>query len=335
MKIPGNVMRISFWYLAAVLILLVTMFLAISYGAKEMTLGTVYSAIFHYDPAVTTHQIIHDLRLPRVFGAALVGSALAVAGALMQGITRNPLADTGILGINAGAACVVALSFAFWPGISYSGLMLLSFAGAAAACLIITALASLSAGGMTSLHLTVAGTVMASILSSVSSGIAIYFDLNQDLAFWYAGGVGGITWEHLRVLTPVILLTLLGSVALGKPLSFLALGEESASSLGVKTGRIRLLGMAAVVILAGSAVSVAGSISFVGLAVPHIVRKLVGVNYRNIIGLSALLGPVLLLWADFGARMINPPRELAIGILVALVGVPFFLYLARQERREL
>ncbi|WP_246314043.1 FecCD family ABC transporter permease [Paenibacillus foliorum] len=319
----------------AVVGLLISMFIAISFGAKEMTLETVWTAIFHYNPALTTHQIIHELRLPRVIGAAVIGAAFAVSGALMQGVTRNPLADAGILGINAGAMFIVALSFAFLPNLPYSALMLLSFAGAVLSTLFIFLLGSSSAGGLTPLRLTIAGAVVAALLHSLSSGVAIYYDLSQDLAFWYAGGVSGVKWSHLELLVPILLVTIIWTMVLGRSISLISLDDEVAANLGVHTKRIRILGMTAALILAGVSVSAVGSIGFVGLVIPHISRKLVGVDYRFIIPVSALLGAVLLVLADLGARMVNPPRELAIGVMVALVGVPFFLYLAHKERRSL
>jgi iron complex transport system permease protein len=315
--------------------LLVSIFIAISYGAKELTLNTVWTAVVQYNPALTPHQIIHELRLPRVIGAAFMGAAFAVAGALMQGVTRNPLADAGILGINAGATFVVAISFAFFPNLPYSALIMLSFSGAVMSTVFIFLLGRSSAGGLTPLRLTIAGAVVAALLHSLSTGIAIYYNLAQDLAFWYAGGVAGVKWSHLQLLMPVILVTLMGSFALGRSISLISLGEDVAVNLGVKTKRIRVLGMVGAVLLAGVSVSAVGSIGFVGLVIPHIARKLVGVDYRFIIPLSALLGAILLVVADLGARMVNPPRELALGIMVALVGVPFFLYLARKERRNI
>jgi iron complex transport system permease protein len=323
------------WFVAAVAGLLGSMFLAVSFGAKELTLHTVWEAVFHYDTSLTAHQIVHDLRLPRVLGPAVTGMAFAVAGAIMQGVTRNPLADSGILGVNAGSAFAVALCFAIVPGLSYWGLILFSFAGAALTTLFIVLLGTSTPGGLTSLRLTIAGAVVAAILHSLSTGIAIYFDLSQDLAFWYAGGVAGVNWEHLRILTPIVLLTVLWATAMGRPITFMSLGEETAVNLGIHTNRIRILGLIAAVILAGSSVAVAGSISFVGLVVPHIARRLLGVTYRVLIPFSALLGAVLLVWADFASRMVNPPQEFAIGAMVALVGVPFFLYLARREGRDL
>ncbi|NQD51289.1 iron ABC transporter permease, partial [Bacillus altitudinis] len=187
----------------------------------------------------------------------------------------------------------------------------------------------------TPLRLTVAGAVVAALLHALSSGIAIYFDLSQDLAFWYAGGVAGVKWPQLMILAPVILIVIVWAMLLGRSLSLLSLGEDVAANLGVKTRQVRILGMAAAVLLAGVSVSAVGSIGFVGLVIPHIARKLVGVNYRFVIPMSAILGAMLLVFADLASRTVNPPRELAIGVMVALVGVPFFLYIARKEGRNL
>ncbi|WP_049789976.1 iron ABC transporter permease [Paenibacillus sp. JDR-2] len=322
-------------FLIALLALLASMFLAISYGAKELTLSTIWTAVFHYDADLTAHQVIHELRLPRVIGAAVVGAAFAVAGALMQGVTRNPLADTGILGVNAGATCVVALCFAFLPNMPYLGLIGCSFLGALLCTLFIFGMGIRLPGGLTPLRLTIAGSVVAAMLGAISTGIAIYYDLSQDLAFWFSGGVSGVKWLHLKLLVPIILSTLILSFALSRNISLLALGEEVGVNLGGRIKQTRILAITACVILAGVSVSAAGSVSFVGLIIPHISRKLVGVDYRAIIPLSAILGATLLVMADLAARMVNPPREFALSAMVALLGVPYFLYVARKEKRNL
>ncbi|AMR03619.1 FecCD family ABC transporter permease [Bacillus thuringiensis] len=318
-----------------IICLIGSIFLAVAFGAKDIHLQTVWTVVFDYNPKLTQHQIIYELRLPRVIGAAVVGAAFAVAGAVMQGVTRNPLADAGVLGINAGAMFVVALSFAFFPHMPYSYLMIVSFIGAVLSTVLIFVIGSATSGGLTPMRLTIAGAVMAALLHSLSSGVAIYYDLSQDLAFWYAGGVAGVKWEHLKFLVPIILITIIFAIVLGRSISLISMGDDVATNLGVKTNRTRILGMIIVVILAGVSVSAVGSIGFVGLVIPHIARKLVGVNYRLIIPMSALLGAMLLVLADLGARTVNPPKELAIGIMVALVGVPFFLYIARKVGREL
>ncbi|AAU17073.1 iron ABC transporter permease [Bacillus cereus] len=318
-----------------IICLIGSIFLAVAFGAKDIHLQTVWAAVFDYNPKLTQHQIIYELRLPRVIGAAIVGAAFAVAGAVMQGVTRNPLADAGVLGINAGAMFVVALSFAFFPHMPYSYLMIVSFIGAVLSTVLIFIIGSATSGGLTPMRLTIAGAVMAVLLHSLSSGVAIYYDLSQDLAFWYAGGVAGVKWEHLKFLVPIILITIVFATILGRSISLISMGDDVATNLGVKTNRTRILGMIIVVILAGVSVSAVGSIGFVGLVIPHIARKIVGVNYRLIIPMSALLGAMLLVLADLGARTVNPPKELAIGIMVALIGVPFFLYIARKVGREL
>ncbi|WP_242299590.1 iron ABC transporter permease [Bacillus cereus group sp. BfR-BA-01448] len=318
-----------------ILCLIGSIFLAVAFGAKDIHLQTVWTAVFDYNPKLTQHQIIYELRLPRVIGAAVVGAAFAVAGAVMQGVTRNPLADAGVLGINAGAMFVVALSFAFFPHMPYSYLMIVSFIGAVLSTVLIFIIGSATSGGLTPMRLTIAGAVMAALLHSLSSGVAIYYDLSQDLAFWYAGGVAGVKWEHLKFLVPIILIIIVFATISGRSISLISMGDDVATNLGVKTNRTRILGMIIVVILAGVSVSAVGSIGFVGLVIPHIARKLVGVNYRLIIPMSAFLGAMLLVVADLGARTVNPPKELAIGIMVALVGVPFFLYIARKVGREL
>lgn len=315
--------------------LIVSMFLAITFGAKEMNVHTVWSAVFHYNPTLTSQQIIYELRLPRVLGAAIVGAAFAVAGALMQGVTRNPLADAGILGINGGSMFVVALCFAFFPSMPYSMLMVFSFIGAVLSTLFIFIIGSATPGGLTPIKLTISGAVIAALLHSLSSGVAIYYDLSQDLAFWYAGGVAGIKWAHLRILAPIILFTIMWAIFLGRSVSLISMGGGIATSLGVKTMRVRVICITVAVILAGVSVSAVGSIGFVGLVVPHLSRKLVGGDYRLIIPMSALLGAILLVLADLGARTVDPPRELAIGIMVAFIGVPFFLYIARKVGRDL
>lgn len=312
-----------------------TIVAAVSFGAKDITFHSVWTAIFSYDSSLTEQQIIFELRLPRVIGAAIVGAAFAVAGTLMQGVTRNPLADAGILGINAGAMFIVTLCFAFFPSITYSLLMINSFIGAALSTLLIFIMGASVPGGLTPMRLTVSGAVIAALLHSLSAGIAIYYDLSQDLAFWYAGGVAGVKWEHLKVLVPVILITISWAISMGRSISLISIGEETAINLGIKVNRIKLFSIIAAVILAGVSVSTVGSIGFVGLVIPHIARKLVGSDYRLIIPMSALLGAILLMLADLGARTVNPPRELAIGIIVAAVGVPFFLYTARKVGRDI
>lgn len=318
-----------------ILLLALGMALSISFGAADIKLGVVWEAIFNFNPELTPHQIIWEIRLPRILGGAMVGACFAVAGAIMQGMTRNPLADSGLLGLNAGAGFALAICFAFFPGISYMYIIMYSFLGAGLGVLLVYGFGAASKSGLTPLRLVLAGAAVSAMLAALSEGIALYFKIGQDLAFWTAGGVAGTKWSQLEVMFPWVLAALIAGLLISRSITLLSLGEDIAVGLGQRTGLIKLIGLIVVLILAGTAVSVVGAVGFVGLIIPHLTRKLVGVDYRWIIPCSAVMGSLLLVFADLAARMINPPYETPIGALVALIGVPFFLYLARKERRAL
>nr|WP_229672218.1 iron ABC transporter permease [Pullulanibacillus camelliae] len=315
------------------ILLILLLGLSISVGAADIKLSTVWQAVFHYHANLTSDQIIRELRLPRSLASALVGACFAVAGAMMQGMSRNPLADSGLLGLNAGASFTLAICFAFFPSVSFILLMVYSFCGAGIGAGLVFGIGSLTRGGLTPVRLTMAGAAVSALLMALSEGIALYFDLSQDLAFWYAGGVAGTNWLQLKILFPVAGFGLVMAILLSKSITVLSLGEDVATGLGQRTRIIKIMCSIIVVLLAGSAVSVVGAITFVGLMIPHIARFLVGVDYRWIIPCSAVLGSLLMVLADIGARMINPPYETPIGALISLIGVPFFLYLARKRRR--
>lgn len=307
-----------------------SMVLAISVGAADLDFFTVWRSIFAYDASREADQIIMSLRLPRELGAAFVGAAFAVSGAIMQGMTRNPLADPGLLGLNAGASFALASVYAFFSGASYLTVMLVSFIGAGIGAGMVFGLGSLSRGGMTPLRITLAGAAVSALLLAASEGIALFFKLSQDLAFWTAGGVSGTNWLQLQLLVPVVLSGIFMAILFSRGLTILSFGEEVAKGLGQRTFLTKTVLMAVVLVLAGAAVSLVGSISFVGLIVPHIVRALVGTDYRWIIPCSAMFGSILMVLADTAARMVNPPFETPMGAIVAMIGVPFFLYLARK-----
>lgn len=309
--------------------------LSVSFGAANIRFSVVWESVFHFNPDLTHHQIIKELRLPRVLGGAMVGACFAVAGAMMQGMTRNPLADSSLLGLNAGAGFMLAICFAFFPGLPFMYLIMYSFLGAGIGAALVYGIGSLAKGGLTPVRLVLAGAALSALLSALSEGIALYFRIGQDLAFWYAGGVAGTKWLQLKIMLPWIVVALAGSIVLSRSITMLSLGEDIARGLGQRTGLVKLIGAVIILILAGAAVAVVGAVGFVGLLIPHLTRKLVGVDYRWIIPCSAVLGSLLVVLADLAARMINPPYETPLGALIALIGVPFFLYLARKERRNL
>ncbi|WP_077735568.1 FecCD family ABC transporter permease [Bacillus sonorensis] len=321
--------------ISGIVILLFGAALSVALGAADIKLGTVWDALFHFDSKNTAHQIIQELRLPRTVGAALVGACLAVSGAVMQGMTRNPLASPEIMSVTQGSTFAIAIAFAFFPGVSSVGLMMWSFAGAGFGAAIVFAVGMFSKGGLTPVKLALAGTAVGTFLSAFSSAIGIHFDVARDMSFWYAGGIAGTKWLSIKLLLPAAAFGLALVFFIARSITVLSLGEELAKGLGQYTKTVKALGIISVVLLTGAAVSVAGAIGFIGLIIPHITRFLVGVDYRWIIPCSAILGAVLLIYADIAARMVNPPFETPVGAVTALVGVPFFLYLARRERRGL
>lgn len=321
--------------IGGIVALILSIGLSVSFGAADIKFATVWEAIFHYNPDLTQHQIIQELRLPRVLGGAMVGTSFAVAGAIMQGMTRNPLADSGLLGLNAGAGFALALCFSFFPGLPFLYLILYSFLGAGLGAGLVYGIGSMVKGGLTPLRLVLAGAAVSALLSALSEGLALYFRIGQDLAFWYAGGVAGTTWLQLKIMFPWVLVAVIGAIFLSRSITMLSLGDDVAKGLGLRSGTVKLVGAIIVLILAGAAVSVVGAVGFVGLIIPHLTRKLVGVDYRLIIPCSAVLGALLVVFADLAARMVNPPYETPLGALIALIGVPFFLYISRKEVREL
>lgn len=307
--------------------------LSIMYGAADIKFMTIWQSLSQFDPSSTSHQIIRGLRIPRALAAALIGASLAISGAIMQGMTRNPLASPSIMGVTAGATFMIAVAFAVTPQASQLTIMFWAFAGAGIGALIVFGVGSLSKSGLTPVKLALAGTAVTAILSSLSSAIAIHFNVAKDISFWYAGGVSNVQWMHVQLLAPAALIGFVLAFILANSITVLNLGDSVAKGLGQKTAWVKITGMLVVLILTGAAISISGTIGFIGLVIPHITRFLVGVDYRWVIPCSAVLGGILLVVADTASRMVNPPFETPVGTITALVGVPFFLYLARREGR--
>lgn len=317
------------------ILLFISFLISILYGAAEINLGMIWQSMIDFDATIPAHQIIQNLRIPRGIAAALIGSGLAVSGAIMQGMTRNALASPSIMGVTAGASFMIAIGLIVTPESSSLITMLWGFTGALLGAGIVFGVGTISKSGLTPAKLALAGTAVTSMLSAISSGIALHFNIAKDISFWYAGGVASTQWIHIKLLAPITLTGLVIAMLLAKSITTLNLGEDVAKGLGQKTILTKMLGMFVVLLLTGAAVSVAGTIGFIGLVIPHMTRFLVGVNYRWIIPAAAILGALLLILADTISRMINPPFETPVGTITALIGVPFFLYLARREGRGL
>ncbi|WP_280737495.1 MULTISPECIES: iron ABC transporter permease [unclassified Enterococcus] len=313
------------------LLCLLVFYLSLTNGAVMVERKTIYQALFHFDKNNQSQQIIRNLRLPRILASFLVGSCFAVSGALMQGITRNPLAESGLLGINSGAAFGLALCFILFPKASTSSTLLFSFGSALLVTLIIFLITNISSSSFSAVQLVLAGVAISSLFSAISQAMALFFNLQQDLAFWYIGGVANVTWQQFWQVLPIFIFGSLASLFLGNQINCLVLGDETAISLGKNPVLIRGIAVVLTVLLAGIAVALVGPISFVGLMVPHTIRHFTDENYRLILPFSIVLGGLLVMLADFCARLLNPPFETPFGILISLIGVPFLLYKVRSS----
>ena len=313
------------------LLLLVCFVASIALGVAEISPREVYGALTAANGS-TEHLIIRTVRAPRAITALLVGAAVAVAGAIMQGLTRNPLADPGILGINAGAALAVVIAIFWFNAASlsvYAGFALL---GAAISAVTVYGLGSLGRGGLTPLNLTIAGAALTALVSSLTTAILIVSQRTlEEIRFWLAGSIAGRDMDLVLQVLPFLALGLILGLLMGKQLTTLSLGTTIAQGLGQKTAWVKGIGAISVVLLAGGSVAIAGPIGFIGLIVPHIVRFWAGADYRWILPYSALAGAILLLLADIGARLIIQPQELPVGIVMPLLGAPFFIYLIRSQ----
>lgn len=305
---------------------------SLAIGSKSLPLGTVIDAFFAPDGSAN-HHIVTATRLPRTLIAIAAGAALAVAGALIQALTRNPLADPGILGVNAGAALSVVLGMTVFGTASIGYTVWFAFAGALIATLGVALIGAAGRRGPSPVRLTLAGVALGAVLSGISSGIMLLNPTTFDqMRTWSAGSLLGRDLGAFASVGPFILLGLALALAAAGPLDAIALGDDLAAALGSRTARTRAAVVIAITLLAGGATALAGPIGFVGLMVPHVVRWVVGPEQRWIVLGSLVIGPCLLLAADLIGRVALPPTELPVGIVTALVGAPVLIALGRRKR---
>jgi iron complex transport system permease protein len=306
--------------------------LSISLGARPIPLGRVWSLVWHPDSSDDA-LIVHDLRIPRTILGLLVGSALGVAGALMQAMTRNPLADPGLLGVNAGAAAAVVTATAVLGTTEPLAYIWFGFLGAAAASVVVYGIGATGHSGATPVRLALAGTAVTFALIAYVQGIILADrEALDQYRFWQVGGLAGhpasLNWQ----IAPFIAAGLVLALSLGRPLNAVALGDDTSRALGARPGRTRALGAVAITLPCGAANAAAGPIVFIGLTVPHVARAITGPDQRWVLPYSALLAPVLVLGADVIGRLVNRPGELEVGIVSALLGAPVFIAIVRRRR---
>lgn len=329
----GAFRRFSLLVLVSLVLIVVGGVLGLMIGSHSIPAGTVLEALRSYDPGIDDHRIVILSRLPRTVIALLVGLALGLAGSLMQSVTRNPLADPGLLGINAGASAAVVVAIAFLGVSTVQGYIWFAFGGAALTSLLVYMLGSAHRSAATPARLALAGAAVSVALGAVVGAILISHEQAfNTFRYWAVGSTLGRGLDVALVVLPFIAVGVLVSLVLIGSLNAVALGEDVARSIGATPGLARAGSALAVVLLAGAATAAAGPIGFVGLAAPHIVRAIVGPDHRYLIPGVLVVGPAFLVVADVIGRAVVAPQELQTGISVAILGGPLFVALVRSRR---
>ncbi|PGT85346.1 iron ABC transporter permease [Bacillus sp. AFS040349] len=312
------------------ILLILLMCGSLVFGYADTNLKTVYDAFANFNGS-NEHIIVYDVRLPRALIGAVVGASLALAGAIMQALTKNPLASPSVFGINAGAGFFIVVAVSVFYVNSYQAYIWIAFAGAAFSAFIVYFIGSFGREGLTPMKLTLAGAAMAALFSSLTQGLLVVNEAALDqVLFWLAGSIQGRKLEGLYMVLPYVLPAIILSMILSQKINVLTMGEDVAKGLGQRTGVVKLTGALLVIVLGGGAVAVAGPIAFIGIVIPHFARFLVGNDYRWILPFSTFLGGSLLVFADILARYIVMPEEVPVGVMTAFIGTPFFIYIARR-----
>jgi iron complex transport system permease protein len=314
----------------AIIILLFLISASIVYGYTDTTWKMAIDALTNFDGS-NEHIVIQSVRIPRAFIAAAVGASLAISGVLMQTVTKNPLASPDIFGVNAGAGVAVVIAVTVFSVGSLQLFTWLSFAGAAVAAISVYAIGSVGREGLTPMKLTLAGAAMTALFASFTQGILVLNEAAlEQVLFWLAGSVAGRDLENLTAVLPYVVVGWIASLVIATKMNVLSMGEDVAKGLGLNTALLKIIVGIVVILLSGGAVAVAGPIGFIGIVVPHLTRSIVGIDHRWVIPFSALLGAVLLLAADIASRYILMPQEVPVGVMTAIIGTPFFIYIARK-----
>ncbi|EDY46450.1 FecCD family ABC transporter permease [Streptomyces sp. SPB074] len=334
----GGRLRTTVLVTFLVALLVVLCLLSVALGARSIPLDDVVRTLFGQSPDRLTDNVIWSVRVPRTLLGLATGAALGMAGGLMQALTRNPLADPGILGVSAGASFAIVVSVAVLGVGSLYGYVWFAFAGALVASVVVFLLGRMGRSGATPVKLALAGVAVTSLLSSLTSALVLTDEDALDrYRFWSAGTLADRDAGDLTRVLPFLAVGALLALACAPALNSLALGDDVAASLGRRLGLVRLQGVCAVVLLTGASVAVIGPVVFLGLVVPHLARVLaqwagMGPDHRKLLPLSAVLAPVLLLSADLVGRMVDRPSEIQAGVLVAFIGGPFFIALVRRRK---
>lgn len=318
--------------IVATILLVIAVGLSLAIGARAIGIDTVWASLFNFDPTNPEQLIVRDLRVSRTVIGVLAGAALAVAGALMQALTRNPFADPGLLGINAGASLAVVIALTLGVG-SFASHVPIAFVGAGIAAVVVYAIGARGAAAGAPVRLALAGVALATLLSSLTYAVLLVDDATLDqYRHWVAGSLTGRPIEDIWGLIPIAIAAIVVALIVSRQLEAVALGEDSARALGISVNSTRIVVIVIVTLLAASATAAAGPIIFVGLAVPHLARAFIGASLPWLLVVSALGGAALVLVCDVIGRVIAPPSEIGVGITTAFVGGLIFALMARRMK---
>lgn len=307
-------------------------YLSLRFGAISYSHQQLVETLRHPMTDSPVQDVVIDLRLPRMVAAILVGAAMAQAGAMMQGITRNVIADPGLLGINAGAGLALILGYAIFGSLHYSQILVICLLGSCLAAGLVFGLSYQVQKGYNQLRLILSGAMVASLFSAIGQAITIYFDLSTAVIGWQAGGLVQVNWKMLTIIGPLIIVGLILAQLFSHQLTILSLNETVAKNLGQRTALMTMVLLGIVLLLSAAAVALVGSLSFVGLIIPHFIRMFTGKNYKMLLPLTAFAGASFLIWVDLVCRSINPPAETPISAIISIIGLPCFLWLIRKEK---
>lgn len=314
------------------LLFVIGAYLSLRFGAISYSHQQLVETLRHPMTDSPVQDVVIDLRLPRMVAAILVGAAMAQAGAMMQGITRNVIADPGLLGINAGAGLALILGYAIFGSLHYSQILVICLLGSCLAAGLVFGLSYQVQKGYNQLRLILSGAMVASLFSAIGQAITIYFDLSTAVIGWQAGGLVQVNWKMLAIIGPLIVVGLILAQLFSHQLTILSLNETVAKNLGQRTALMTMVLLGIVLLLSAAAVALVGSLSFVGLIIPHFIRMFTGKNYKILLPLTAFAGASFLIWVDLVCRSINPPAETPISAVISIIGLPCFLWLIRKEK---
>jgi iron complex transport system permease protein len=319
-------------YLVSIIFLGLCVLASLAWGSKSIEFSHVINALLNSNDTSFAALVVRE-RIPRTIFSIMAGASLGISGALMQSITRNPIADPSILGVNTGASLFVVIGIAFFNINSANQYIWIALLGAGVTSVFVYAVASIGNGGMTPLKLALSGAATSAVLSSLVSAVILpRSEVMDAFRFWQVGSVSGATWDSITLILPFVIVGLIISIAATPSLNILALGDEVATGLGVNTGIIRLICAVAGVMLSGATTAIAGPIGFIGLMIPHSMRLIFGLNLKGIVPLSAIGGAALLVISDVLGRVIGSPGEVQVGIITAFLGAPILIIIARKAK---